>query len=124
MSASATSTQNGQFTPFSIPNFKKLFNFSRARQYMSEMDIRQIHEAIEEKDMVLLEKLYDVLLQEQMTDEEAIRTFVMAKNKILDDLAIKTMSIEKQFIELPRKEATAKIEKKEQKNAEDILKNL
>jgi hypothetical protein len=119
----ATQTSTGSKV-FSIANFRKAFSESRARQYMSDMEIEQIRTAIEEKDIMLLGKLYDVLLQEQLTDEQIIRDFVMTKNKLLDGFMVNAMSIEKTLVQGPMKKRVAKAEKKEQKKAEDILNKL
>jgi hypothetical protein len=91
---------------------------------MSDMDVTQIHQAIEEKDVMLLGKLYEVLLREQDSKEEAVRDFVISKNKIIDEFMVQTVDIDKKFVEAPRKKAVAKAEKKEQKSAENILKGL
>ena len=109
---------------FSIANFKKLFNESKARQYMSEMDVAQVRQAIDDKDIMLLGQLYDVLLQEQMTNEEIVRDFVMTKNKILDDFAVTVRNIDQTMGKGAQKQIMATQEKQEQNSAEDILKNL
>ena len=110
--------------PFSIANFRMMFSQSRARQYMSDMEIEQIRVAVEEKDVILLGKLYEILLQEQATDEQIVREFVMTKNKIMDGFMVDAMDAEKKIVESPRKKKVAKAEKKEQKQAEAILKKL
>ncbi len=120
MTPSATSTGKG----FSIANFRKLFTESNAKQYMSEMDIEQIRKAIEEKDLMLLGTLYDILLKEQVSNEEVVRDFIMTKNKILDGFMVESMSIEKKLVQAPLKKAAAKAEKKERKKAEKILEEL
>ncbi len=109
---------------FSIKKFKSLFYTSPARQFMSDMDIEQVRKAIEDKDILLLGQLYEILLHEQVTNENVIRDFVMTKNKILDGFTADAMSIEKRFVEAPRKERAEKAERKEQKKAEEILKKL
>jgi len=120
MATQATSGGNA----FSIPNFRKLFSESNAKQYMSDMDIEQIRTAMEEKDVMLLGTLYDILLKEQVSNEEVVRDFIMTKNKILDGFLVESMSIEKKIVQGPMKKRTAKAEKKEQKKAEQILEDL
>lgn len=115
----ASSTQ-----PFSIANFKKAFNSSRSRKYMSDMEIEQVRTAIEEKDVMLLGKLYDILLQEQVNDEQIVRDFIMTKNRILDDFMAEATSIGNKMMQAPLKKRVAKTEKLEQKRAEAILKKL
>ena len=109
---------------FSIANFKKAFRDSAARQYMSEMEVEQVRTAVEGKDVMLLGKLYDVLLQEQVSDEQIVREFVMTKNRILDDFMAEATSIEKKMVQAPFKKRVAKTEKQEKKRAENILKKL
>lgn len=115
----ATSTQ-----PFSIANFKKAFSNSRSRKYMSDMEVEQVRTAIEEKDVMLLGQLYDILLQEQVNDEQIVRDFVMTKNKILDGFLFETVSIEKKFVQGPMKKRAEKAATKEKKKAEKMLENL
>lgn len=110
--------------PFSIQNFKIAFNNSRGRKYMSDMEVEQVRTAIEEKDVMLLGKLYDILLQEQVNDEQIVRDFIMTKNRILDDFMAESKGIENKFVQGPIKKRAAKIEKKERKKAEKMLENL
>lgn len=110
--------------PFSIPNFKKAFNNSRSRKYMSDMEVEQVRTAMEEKDVMLLGKLYEILLQEQTNDEAIVRDFVMTKNRIIDDFMAESKSIENKMLQAPLKKKVAKTEKREQKRAEAILKKL
>ncbi len=110
--------------PFSIANFKKVFSNSASRQCMSDMDVEQVRTAIEEKDVVLLGKLYEILLKEQVADDEIIRDFVMTKNKILDGFMFEARNIENKFVQAPMKKRAAKTAKREQKNAEKMLEDL
>ncbi len=110
--------------PFSIQNFKKAFNNSKSRKYMSDMEIEQVRAAMEEKDVMLLGKLYEILLEEQANDEQIIRDFVMTKNRILDDFMAESKSIENKMLQAPLKKKVATTEKNEQKHAEALLKNL
>lgn len=119
----ATQTATGS-APFSIANFRKAFEASGSRQYMSDMDIEQVRTAIEEKDIMLLGKLYDILLKEQVANESVVRDFVMTKNKILDGFMVETMTIEKRIVQGPMKKRAAKVAKKERKKAEQILEEL
>ena len=109
---------------FSIANFKFLFNASRAKKYLSIMEIEHIKVALEEKNLVLLRKLYEVLLQEYKTDEQIVQNFVMTQNRILNDLGNKAEDIKKQYIEIPRKKRIAKIENSEHAMADEILHQL
>ena len=119
----ATKTKQ-KLDEFSIANFKFLFNASRAKKYLSEMELKNIQTALEEKNLVLLRKLYEVLLQEYKTDEQIVQNFVMTQNRILNDLGNKAEEIKKQYIELPRKKRIAKIENKEHLLADEILNQL
>lgn len=119
----ATTTSSGTKT-FSIANFRDAFQKSRARQYMSDMEVEQVRTAVEEKNIMLLGQLYDVLLQEQVTDEQIVRDFVMTKNKLLDNFTVASIDIEKKLIQKPQKKRVARAEKKERKAAEKILTNL
>jgi len=120
----ANQTQKTAILPFSIANFRKVFNNSPSLKYMSDMEIEQVRKAIEDKDVMLLGKLYDILLRERTTDEQIIRDFVMTKNRIIDNFLIETTTIEKKMIEAPMREKIATAEQKEQMTAEDILNNL
>ena len=119
----ATTSQT-VFKPFSIENFKEAFNNSKARQYLSDMELEQVRVALEEKDLGLLGTLYEVLLQEKAADEEIVRDFVMAKNRILDGFETEAVNTGKKMLEAPRKMRAAKTEKEEQLKAEGMLKNL
>ncbi len=109
---------------FSLANFREAFQRSRARQYMSEMEVEQVRTALEEKNEFLLAELYDVLLQEQVADEKIVRDFVMTKNRIIDDFKASATSIEKKFVQAPLKKRIAKTEKSEHKKAEAMLKKI
>jgi hypothetical protein len=111
-------------TPFSLENFKNFFNLSPAKKYLTRYEVDQIREAVEKKDLPLLEKLYAVLHEERDTDEELTRNFVMAKNRIMDDFMIKSKDIEKEYIEMPKRKASAKKEAVEKAGAEEILKQI
>lgn len=91
---------------------------------MSDMDVEQVRAAMEEKDIMLLGKLYDILLKEQVSNEAVIRDFVMTKNKILDGFQVESMTIEKKIVQGPMKKRAAKVAKREQKKAEKILEKL
>ena len=110
--------------PFSIKNFRELFENSSARQFMSNMELEQVRVAIENKDVMLLGQLYDILLKGQMNDQDIVRDFVMAKNRIVDGFMAEATGIEKKISEAPRKEAVSKAEKREQAKAEAMLKKL
>lgn len=114
----------GAFLPFSIANFKKLFENSESRKYMSDMEVRQVDVAIEEKDVMLLGKLYEILLLEQATGQEIIRDFVTTKNRVVDGFMAEAKGIEKKFAEAPFKKKVAAEEKSEQKSAEEMLKRI
>jgi|GEM_PF-2529197 len=109
---------------FSIANFKKLFRQSPARKFMSDMEVEQIRVAVEEKNVFLLGKLYDILLQENVVNEEIVRQFVLTKNKIIDDFSIEAVGIQKKTVQAPFQKKVAKAEQEERSSAEDILKNL
>lgn len=114
----------GKVKPFSIQNFRELYNRSEAKKYLSAMDIEQIRVAMEKKDTALLEKLYETLLKEQASNDEIVRDFVITKNKILDEFYVEATQIKKRYVEAPMKKRAAKAEQKERKKAEDILKQL
>ncbi len=109
---------------FSIAKFKTAFSNSRAKQYMSDMEIEQVRRAIEDKDILLLGQLYEILLKEQSTDEQIVQDFVMTKNRILDDFMVQATSIEKKMVQVPHKQAEARAVAQEEQAAEDILKKL
>ncbi len=119
-----TNTAKTGSKAFSIANFQKAFESSPARKYMSQMEVAQVRSAIEEKNIMLLGQLYDVLLREQVADEQIVRDFVMTKNRVADNFAVEVIDIEKKMVQGPMKQKAAKAEKKEQKGAEDLLKNL
>jgi hypothetical protein len=113
-----------QQIPFSLGNFQKLFGGSAARKYLTRYEVDQIREAIEKKNLALLEKLYFVLLDERATDEELTRHFVIEKNRIMNDYMFGVKEIKKIYIEKPRKARASKVEETEKARAEKILKNL
>ena len=110
--------------PFSLKIFRETFSRSRAKQFMSNMELAQIHTALEEKNEALLGKLYKILIQEQVNDEKLVRDFIMTKNRLVDGFEVEAISIEKQYVEAPRKKRAAKAEKTEQQEAEKLLGNL
>lgn len=114
----------GAFLPFSIANFKKLFDHSESRKYMSDMEVEQVRAAVEEKDVTLLGKLYEILLLEQATGQEIIRDFVTTKNRIVGGFMGEAKGIEKKFAEAPFKKKVAAEEKSEQTSAEEMLKRI
>lgn len=118
------STPTNSGNAFTIANFRRAFSQSPARQYMSDMDVEQVRKAVEEKDLMLLGSLYEILLREQVNSEDIVRDFVMTKNKILDGFMIETVNIEKKIVQGPKKAAAAKVERRERNRAEDILKKL
>lgn len=120
----ASSSAQSQSRVFSIAKFRELFEHSHARQYMSLMDVEQIYEAIDAKNVMLLGKLYDILLQEQVADEAIVREFVMCKNRIEDNFSVAVTDAEKKLLGNPQKQKVAKAEQGEQKRAENILKKL
>ncbi len=74
--------------PFSVENFVKLFEVSRFRKYLSLPDLQQIQRAIDEKDVSLLNVIYQTLLEEQKSNGEVIRKFIDKKNKIMDGMMV------------------------------------
>jgi|WetSurMetagenome_2_1015567.scaffolds.fasta_scaffold111957_3 hypothetical protein len=110
--------------PFSLHNFQRLFSSSPASKYLTRFEVDQIREAMEKKNLPLLQKLYVVLHEERATDEELTRNFVMAKNRIMDDFMVEAKEIEQKYVEIPKRKASAKKEAAEKAGAEDILKQI
>lgn len=110
--------------PFSIANFRQLFNAAQSRQYMSDMEVEQVRVAIEDKNVALLGQLYEILLKEQATDEEIVREFVMTKNRLVDKFMVDAVDIEKKMVQGPIKQAAEKAQRKEEKKAEKMLEEL
>jgi hypothetical protein len=120
MATAATAQQ----APFSLANFRSLFGGSVAKKYLTHYEVNQIREAMEKKNLSLLEKLYVVLLDERDTDEELTRHFVIEKNRIMQDYMFGVKEIKRIYIEKPRKARASKEEAREQMKAEKILKNI
>ena len=110
--------------PFSIDAFKALFRNSRARKYLSRMEVEQIHTALEDKNVKLLETLYGVLLQEKTRDEEIVRDFVMTQNRIMDEYNIELTGIKKKYVDRPLMEESNAAASKEKAEADEILKKI
>ncbi len=110
--------------PFSLQNFQKIFGLSPAKKYLTKYEVNQIREAMEKKDLPLLEKLYVVLHEERKTDEEIMRNFVISKNRIMEEYIHGVKEIRKAYIEEPRKKRAAKEEAREKAGAEKILKQI
>jgi hypothetical protein len=119
----ATATAGTQ-DPFSIFNFRRLFNNSTAKKYLTRYEVDQIAMAVEQKDVPVLEKLYNLLYEERSTDEELMRNFVIAKNRIMSDYIFGVKELKKVYIEKPRKERASKEEAREKAGAETILKQI
>ena len=109
---------------FSLANFKKAFEKSPARQYMSQMEVEQVRLAIEEKDLRLLEQLFEILMQEQVTNEKIVRDFVLAKNRLTDSFIAEATDVEKKLVQGPIKKKAAKVQKKDEKSADELLEGL
>ncbi len=110
--------------PFSLVNFRALYEQAPSRQYLSKMEEEQIGAALKDKNIPLLEALYKILLQEQSSDAEIARDFIMTKNRILDDCMIDMKDIENKYLAKPLKKKRARTEKVERKKAEALLKQL
>jgi len=109
---------------FTIKNFKELYYKSEAKKYLSAMEIEQIKVALEQQDIGLLERLYKILQQEAVTNEQIVREFVMTKNKIVDDFQVEVIDIGKKYIVEPVKEKARAEEAKSKEDAEDLLQDL
>jgi len=124
MGTPGASAGTSMFKPFSIANFRELFENSESRKYMSDMEVRQVSVAIEEKDVMLLGKLYEILLLEQATGQEIISDFATTKNRIVDGFMAEATHIRKKFVEKPQEERRAEQEASEQVAAEKLIGTL
>lgn len=109
---------------FTIKNFRELYYTSEAKKYLSSMEIEQIKVALEQQDVGLLEKLYKILQQESLTNEQIVREFVMTKNKIVDEFQVEVIDIEKKYITGPKLEKAKAVAEAEQAGAEELLDDL
>jgi hypothetical protein len=119
-----TDTAGQKVETFTLASFTRLFRSSPASKFLTRFEMEQIKEAVEEKNLPLLQKLYMVLLEEKKTDEEVVRNFVMSKNRIMDDFSVKTTVIEKKYIEGPKRKKRAKAEAADKADVEDILNQI
>ncbi len=116
--------QSSRQGSFSVEAFRALFNRSVIRKYLSAMDVEQVRIALEDKDMVVLQRLYEVLLQAEAKDEKIVREFVITKNKILDKFYVESMGIHHQIVVGSIQKRSAKAHMEDETAAEDILKHL
>lgn len=107
--------------PFSIENFVKLFEVSESKKYLSAEEIEQIQIAIEQKDTVLLQNLYQTLLAEKSADDAIVARFLDKKQELLDGAAIQAAEIYNQYVIKPKREEMAHREAQENGDPEDIL---
>jgi hypothetical protein len=109
---------------FSIEAFSSLFEKSRIKKYMSQMEIEQIAKGIENKDVTLLKPLYVILQQANVTDSDIVKDFVMEKNKIVNDFTAEAHVIDRYYAAEPSRKMVAATEEREKAAAENILKNI
>jgi hypothetical protein len=109
---------------FSIRNFREVLRKSSATKYLSDMEIQQVRTAIEEKDLMLLGRLYEILLQQQASDEKIVRDFIFAKNRLTENFETSAVKIEKRDYEAKYQQRQAAIESEEKQKAENIINDI
>jgi len=111
-------------TGFTVEKFLELYGRSNAAGLLPVEMKREVDNAIEKHDMATLQKLYDILLQEQESDKKIVGDFNEAKNKIMDRFMVTATDIRKRYVEAPMKEQSAAAAEAEKAEAEKILNKI
>jgi len=109
---------------FSLESFKDLYARSMAQKYLPQEDQQLIEKAIAENDLTTLHNVYDLLVANQISNSRIDQDFMAQKNKIVDDFVIEAKNIENRHINAPRRKMAETMVAREQREAENILKNL
>ena len=119
--ANAVTTQQSGFT---MEAFQQLYASSLVKNYLSKDDVDTIEKAIAENDLALLHDVYDLLVASKIATQRDDQDFMVKKNKIMDDFVIETKNIENSYVNVPRRKLAESATEREQRDAENILKNL
>jgi hypothetical protein len=119
--ANAVMTQEEGFT---LEVFKQLYANSSVQEHLSADDAATVEKAIAENDLSLLHDVYDLLVANKVTSARDNQDFMAQKNKIMDSFTIEAKNIENSYVNVPRRKLAESATEREQREAENILKNL
>jgi hypothetical protein len=109
-----------QISQFTIEEFQQLWNKSETPKYLTPEDIGKINDAITNRDLELLTKLYDIFKKEQASYETINADLSQATIEILKDLQREvTITGNRLF-----KERVQKTEEQDKQDADQFLNNL
>lgn len=109
-----------QSTPYSRENFLKLLEITPAKASMTIEDHRMIQDALNQNDEKLLQKTFEILLEEYAEEDQINKNFTETKEKAVN--RFKEISREEgQNLKNKKNKITAKYEEHEHEEADKIL---
>ncbi|HLG25416.1 MAG TPA: hypothetical protein VI588_01300 [Candidatus Gracilibacteria bacterium] len=110
-------------SPYSLENFLWLMENSSVGTYLSEESLARIDQSLESKNEQALRELYPIILEEYVRERDININFALQHESLMNDFAV---DVEKAGykVKAELKAHVKKLEEKERREAEKILKKI